>query len=97
MSAEAVCARAIEAEELFGNIPAGPIGPRSIPSSNEAQENITMKSVFKELGKNKRLEITKWWEHYSLNKYADVGRVPRGLRIMLAPSFDKPNPLMLKE
>lgn len=44
-----------------------------------------------------RREINRWWEVTSLNKYIEVGRVPRGLRIFIIPTFGNPNPKLLEE
>ncbi|KAJ1101388.1 hypothetical protein NDU88_006456 [Pleurodeles waltl] len=44
-----------------------------------------------------RKEISKWWEIESLQKYIDVERVPRGLRIYTIPTYEDPDPDMLEE
>ncbi|KAJ1144752.1 hypothetical protein NDU88_011049 [Pleurodeles waltl] len=53
--------------------------------------------AFKELEKLKKKELSKWWECESLNKYLEVDRVPRGLRIFIMPNYDDSNPDLLKE
>ena len=42
-------------------------------------------------------EQSKWWEAVSLQKYLEVGRVPRGLRIFTTPTYENPNPAMLQK
>ena len=52
---------------------------------------------YNHLEKLYKSEQNKWWEANSLQKYLDVGRVPRGLRIFTSPSYDNPNPRMLAD
>ncbi|KAJ1148666.1 hypothetical protein NDU88_001494 [Pleurodeles waltl] len=44
-----------------------------------------------------RKEISKWWEIESLQKYIDVERVQRGLRIYTIPTYEDPDPDMIEE
>ncbi|KAJ1191724.1 hypothetical protein NDU88_001040 [Pleurodeles waltl] len=59
--------------------------------------NFDIYITFKELEGFKKKELNKWWECESLNKYLEVDRVPRGLRIFIMPTYDDPNPDLLKE
>ena len=42
-------------------------------------------------------ELTKWWEATALEKYIEAKRFPRGLRIYTVPTYDSPNPRLLKD
>lgn len=44
-----------------------------------------------------KLEQNKWWEATTLQKYIDVGRVPRGLRIFVTPTFNDPDPELISD
>ena len=56
----------------------------------------TWKNQCWKLEKLKEKELRKWWEATSLQKYMDVARIPRGLRIFTVPTYENPDPLMLK-
>lgn len=71
-------------------------------SSASAAVRVISKSTdlawrLKWLEKLQRMELSKWWESKSLQRYLEVQRVPRGLQIMVAPSYEEPNPDMLSE
>ena len=49
------------------------------------------------LEKLHKKELSKWCEICSLEKYIEVQRVPRGLRIHVVPTYENTNPLLLKD
>lgn len=91
MSAEVCRSREVAADMLFSNLPK--VGNLSEANTNNAGElqDMNIKGLLKALEKNMRMELTKWWEHKSLTKYIEVNRIPRGLRILLAPSYETRN------
>ena len=64
---------------------------------NQDASTRTLSQKYHKLEKLYKNEQSKWWEAVSLQKYLDVGRVPRGLRIFRSPTYENPNPQMLKE
>ena len=86
--------RQAAADALFDEIQA--VSDVTATSSNDIVSGITWKNNCWKLEKLKEKELRKWWEATSLQKYVDVGRIPRGLRIFTVPSYENPDPLMLK-
>ncbi|KAJ1141179.1 hypothetical protein NDU88_007514 [Pleurodeles waltl] len=54
-------------------------------------------TLMKTLEKLRKIELNKWLESESLQRYLEVGRVPRGLRILITSTYENPNLEMLKE
>ncbi|XP_078503145.1 olfactory receptor 5AP2-like [Lissotriton helveticus] len=57
----------------------------------------TLSNKIKALEKKSHQEQSKWWEARSLQKYAEVNRIPRGLRILTSPTYENPNPELMRE
>ncbi|KAJ1218952.1 hypothetical protein NDU88_006523 [Pleurodeles waltl] len=94
MSANILRKREEAAEKMFAN--------ELVLEAAENTQNISVKnqdmtSKLRLQEELKRREQSKQWEHKSLTKYLEAGRIPRGLRIPLGPSFDNSNPDMIKE
>ncbi|XP_078509697.1 uncharacterized protein LOC144769461 [Lissotriton helveticus] len=81
---------------MFDNAPIVDNDPKGLVTPLNTGTN-AMKELFKKLEKAMRAEQSKWWEKKSLSRYLEVGRAPRGLRSLLAPSFENPDPEMLIE
>ncbi|KAJ1199051.1 hypothetical protein NDU88_002889 [Pleurodeles waltl] len=48
--------------------------------------------LYEKMEKLSRKELSKWWEIESLQRYIDVERVPRDLRIYTIPTYEDPDP-----
>lgn len=57
----------------------------------------TLGTQFNNLERLHEREVRKWWEVTSPQNYAEVGRVPRGLRIYTVPAYENPDPQLLAE
>ena len=88
-------ARQAIADALFSEIPTA-IDLMGENRSKNQTETKSWKSECWRLEKLKEKELRKWWEATSLKKYLEVERIPRGLRIFTVPSYENPDPLMLK-
>lgn len=60
-------------------------------------QEVTLQVQKRKFEKLKRTKVSKWWEVKSLEIYLAVGRVPRGLRVLIALTFENPDPEMLQE
>lgn len=96
MSADALRSREAAASEMFDDFPSGE-SQTSIQTTAISAGNPNVRDLFKRLGKLMKAEQSKWWEQRSLSRYLEVRRIPRGLRIMLAPCYENPDPRMLAE
>lgn len=96
MSADALRSRDLAASEMFDDSPSGE-SSINVQSNATQSGNPNVRDLFKRLEKLMKAEQSKWWEHKSLSRYLEVGRIPRGLRIMLAPSYENPDTNMLAE
>ncbi|XP_078541431.1 uncharacterized protein LOC144826808 [Lissotriton helveticus] len=96
MSADTLRGRMEMSKGMFSDPPAGE--STTSPILNAAPEQRSeIKELFKRLEKCSKGEQAKWWEFTSLSGYLEVGRVPRGLRTVLAPSYEDPDPQMLAD
>lgn len=96
MSADALRSREEADNELFDDSPAGE-SSLVVQATAIRAGSSNIRDMFKRLEKLMRAEQSKWWEHRLLSRYLEVGRIPRGLRIMLAPSYENPVPNTLAE
>lgn len=65
-----------------------------------AQYGATRKAKFQKLERLKKRELARWWDGITLQQYLDNGRVPRvprGLRILIFPTFEDLEEELLKE
>ena len=83
-----------EASKLFEDYDSATVQPGTVQGPPEALSLISKYNQLEKLYKN---EQNKWWEATSLQKYLDIGRVPRGLRIFTSPTYENPNPRMLAD
>ncbi|KAJ1205978.1 hypothetical protein NDU88_001396 [Pleurodeles waltl] len=52
---------------------------------------------FIRLERLRKQELSRWWDFTILQKYMENNQIPRGLRVILFPSFDDLSPDLLKE
>ncbi|KAJ1140134.1 hypothetical protein NDU88_006494 [Pleurodeles waltl] len=64
----------------------------SPPTRNEG-----LKFKFIKLERLRKQELSRWWDYTTLLRYIDNKQIPRGLRIILFPSFEDLCPDLLKE
>ncbi|KAJ1129018.1 hypothetical protein NDU88_007389 [Pleurodeles waltl] len=86
--------RKMRAELVFSKLSTG---ERMRQNGEKANGNSDVYGVFKELERNKKRELNKWWECESFNRYLEAEIIPRGLRIFIMPTYDDPHPDLLKE
>ncbi|KAJ1091750.1 hypothetical protein NDU88_004867 [Pleurodeles waltl] len=53
--------------------------------------------TFIRLERLKKQELSRWWDFTILEKYIQIKQIPRGLRVILFPSFGDLNPVLLQE
>ncbi|XP_069502831.1 uncharacterized protein [Ambystoma mexicanum] len=70
-----------EAELIFSGLSEN---PTTKPDSN----NTSLRQLFLTQEKLLKQELTCWWEIKSLDKYLQIGRIPRGLRVCIFPPFE---------
>ncbi|KAJ1202502.1 hypothetical protein NDU88_006301 [Pleurodeles waltl] len=90
------CATEAAANQLLNSITTG---SDSNPTSHATRipDGDDVKVKFRLLEKFMKNEQAKWWEMQSMKKYLEVSHVPHGLRILTTPSYENPNPTMMKE
>ncbi|KAJ1104458.1 hypothetical protein NDU88_001871 [Pleurodeles waltl] len=64
-------------------------------SASSKKEGLKMK--FLRLERLKKQELSRWWDLTILERYIQIKQIPRGLRVVLFPSFGDLNPLLLQE
>ncbi|KAJ1177650.1 hypothetical protein NDU88_002902 [Pleurodeles waltl] len=93
---EAFESRAAPTLELKG-APRMNEGPSTQPSRSNLKVEVKLQTLYEKMEKLHRRELSKWWEVESLQRYIEVERVPRGLRIYTVPTYEDPDPEMLEE
>lgn len=66
-------------------------------TTGEANKDPSKAQLWDRLLKASKIEQNKWWDLTTLQKYIDVGRIPRGLRIFITPTFNDPDPELVTE
>ncbi|KAJ1096649.1 hypothetical protein NDU88_001784 [Pleurodeles waltl] len=64
-------------------------------ASNHMHEGLRTKFI--KLERLKKQELSRWWDYTILQKYMENNQIPRGLRVILFPSFDDLSPDLLNE
>ncbi|KAJ1097155.1 hypothetical protein NDU88_002282 [Pleurodeles waltl] len=64
-------------------------------SNSTRKEGLRMKFV--RLERLKKQELSRWWDFTILERYTQIKQIPRGLRVILFPSFGDLNPILLQE
>ena len=90
-----ISARKAAADNIFGEMTVEDDAP--VGANRQDTRGDTTKTKLWRLEKMYEKELRKWWEATSLQKYLDVKRIPRGLRIFTIPSYENPNPDMLRD
>ncbi|KAJ1177178.1 hypothetical protein NDU88_002440 [Pleurodeles waltl] len=72
-------------------------GSGAQPGRGNMKVEVKLQTLYDKMEKLHRKELSKWWEVESLQRYIEVGRVPRGLRIYTIPTYEDPDPEMLEE
>lgn len=63
----------------------------------ESTERTSLKTLFLRLERLKKSELSRWWDGGTLKQYIENGKVPRGLRILIFPTFEDLSENLLKE
>ncbi|KAJ1185022.1 hypothetical protein NDU88_001818 [Pleurodeles waltl] len=87
--------RTATAAEIFNEAISSP-NPNG-KNGGVAQSHGGVKMKLREWEKLYRKEINKWWELFTLRKYIEVNRIPRGLRIGIMPSHQDASSALLEE
>lgn len=66
-------------------------------SAGDTNKDSSKTQLWDRLLKASKIEQNKWWEQTTLQKYIDVGRIPRGLHIFITPTFNDPDPELIIE
>ncbi|KAJ1105813.1 hypothetical protein NDU88_003217 [Pleurodeles waltl] len=64
-------------------------------NTSNAKEGLRIKFI--RLERLKKQELSRWWDFTILEKYTQIKQIPRGLRVILFPSFGDLNPALLQE
>ncbi|KAJ1121828.1 hypothetical protein NDU88_000347 [Pleurodeles waltl] len=64
-------------------------------NTGNAKEGLRIKFI--RLERLKKQELSRWWDFTILEKYIQIKQIPRGLRVILFPSFGDLNPVLLEE
>ncbi|KAJ1148253.1 hypothetical protein NDU88_001090 [Pleurodeles waltl] len=79
------------AAELFSR---KPLAPRTTDSTT-AKEGLRQKFI--KLERLRKQELARWWDITTLKRYLELKQVPRGLRVIIFPSFEDLDPDLLGE
>ncbi|KAJ1216613.1 hypothetical protein NDU88_004214 [Pleurodeles waltl] len=79
------------AAELFARTPTS----SSISITTNSKEGLRQKCI--KLERLKKQELARWWDATTLKRYIELKQVPRGLRVIIFPSFDDLDPDLLGE
>ncbi|KAJ1098094.1 hypothetical protein NDU88_003210 [Pleurodeles waltl] len=83
--------RDILAAELFSKKPLTAHTLNSIPPKEG------LKHKFIKLERLKKQELARWWDITTLKRYLELKQIPRGLRVIIFPSFEDLDPDLLGE
>ncbi|KAJ1191732.1 hypothetical protein NDU88_001048 [Pleurodeles waltl] len=79
------------AAELFSK---KPLVPRTIDPT-PSKEGLRQKFI--KLERLRKQELARWWDITTLKRYLELKQVPRGLRVIIFPSFEDLDPDLLGE
>ncbi|KAJ1140914.1 hypothetical protein NDU88_007251 [Pleurodeles waltl] len=79
------------AAELFSR---KPLASRTTDSTT-AKEGLRQKFI--KLERLRKQELARWWDITTLKRYLELKQVPRGLRVIIFPSFEDLDPDLLGE
>ncbi|KAJ1188072.1 hypothetical protein NDU88_004837 [Pleurodeles waltl] len=66
-------------------------------STNSAPPKEGLKHKFIKLERLRKQELARWWDITTLKRYLEIKQVPRGLRVIIFPSFEDLDPDLLGE
>ncbi|KAJ1115636.1 hypothetical protein NDU88_003858 [Pleurodeles waltl] len=69
----------------------------NIHDSNTSNTKEGLRTKFIRLERLKKQELSRWWDFTILEKYTQIKQIPRGLRVILFPSFGDLNHVLLQE
>ncbi|KAJ1152082.1 hypothetical protein NDU88_004859 [Pleurodeles waltl] len=79
------------AAELFSKKPLAPRTTDPTPSTQGLRQK------FIKLERLRKQELARWWDITTLKRYLEIKQVPRGLRVIIFPSFEDLDPDLLGE
>ncbi|KAJ1080704.1 hypothetical protein NDU88_000898 [Pleurodeles waltl] len=79
------------AEELFSK------KPSALHTTNPTPPKEGLRQKFIKLERLKKQELARWWDVTTLKRYLELKQVPRGLRVIIFPSFEDLDPDLLGE
>lgn len=70
------------AQDLFSSSPKSGVTTSGTPRTDG------LKSKFQRLEKLKKQQLSRWWDGTTLAKYMKNEKIPKGLRILIFPTFE---------
>lgn len=73
------------------------LGIQTKPTIAKNDKPQGLKQLFVKLERLRKLELSRWWDATTLKKYIEIKQVPRGLRVIIFPTFEDLDPDLLVE